>query len=364
MNAAGAGERRAARLRDRLAEAQLDALLVTTLVDARYLTGFTGSSAVVIARPDGGVLLTDFRYREQSAAQVQAPYEPRIVSGEPIEKLGEVLSGSGRLGFDERAVTVSEHRKLGGVVGPDWELVAVDNPVAKLREIKEADEIDALRTASQIADAALSEILEAGLVGRTEREIATALEFAMRRHGASAAAFSSIVASGEHGSRPHAEVTDDPVAADVLVTFDWGALSDGYCSDCTRTVATGEGIGAVEREIYELTLRAQLAGLDFLAPGRSGREVDAAARAVIDAGGYGENFGHGLGHGVGLEIHEPPRLAKLGGDAPLVAGNVVTVEPGIYIPGTGGVRIEDLVVVGGEGNEILTALPKELTFVD
>ncbi len=363
MNAAGAGERRATRLRERLAEAQLDALLVTTLVDARYLTGFTGSSAVVVAREDGGVLLTDFRYTEQSAAQVQPPYEPRIVTGEPIEKLSEVLSSGGRLGFDERAVTVSEHRKLGEVVGPDWELVPVGNPVAKLREIKEADEIDALRTAAQIADAALSEVLEAGLVGRSEREIATALEFAMRRRGAIAGSFPAIVASGERGSRPHAEVTDEPIAADVFVTFDWGALSDGYCSDCTRTVATGEGVGAVEREIYELTLRGQLAGLDFLAPGRSGREVDAAARAVIDAGGYGENFGHGLGHGVGLEIHEPPRLAKLGGDVPLVAGNVVTVEPGIYIPGVGGVRIEDLVVIGESANEVLTSLPKELIFV-
>ncbi|HUA10479.1 MAG TPA: Xaa-Pro peptidase family protein [Solirubrobacteraceae bacterium] len=359
----GAGERRAARLRECLAAADLDALLVTTLVDARYLTGFTGSSAVVVAVPDGGVLLTDFRYTEQSAAQVQPPYEPRIVTGEPLEKIGGVLPAGGRLGFDERAITVREHGKLGDVVGPAWELVAVENPVAKLREVKEADEVAALRAAAEIADAAMSEVLEAGLVGRSERDVATALEFAMRRRGATSASFPSIVAAGEHGSRPHAEVTDAAIASDVLVTIDWGALHAGYCSDCTRTFATGEGVGELEREIYDVTLKSQLAGLQFLAAGRTGREVDAAARAVIDAAGYGENFGHGLGHGVGLEIHEPPRLAKLGGDAPLVIGNAVTVEPGIYIAGTGGVRIEDLVVVGDGANEILTSLSKDLTFV-
>jgi Xaa-Pro aminopeptidase len=207
-------------------------------------------------------------------------------------------------------------------------------------------------------------VLEAGVVGRTEREVAIELELRMRRLGAQAPSFPSIVASGQHGALPHAEPRDVEIAAGVLVTIDWGAYLDGYCSDCTRTYATG-GLSADAVEAYELVLRAQEAGLQALRCGISGREVDEVARTIIDEAGHSEHFGHGLGHGVGMEIHEAPRLSRTApDDEPLRAGNIVTVEPGVYVPGSLGVRIEDLVLVGETGCERLTSLPKQLITLD
>ncbi len=202
-----------------------------------------------------------------------------------------------------------------------------------------------------------------GVVGRTEREVAIELELRMRRLGAEAPSFPSIVAAGAHGALPHAEPREQEIAKDVLLTIDWGALHEGYCSDCTRTYATGEGISARAREIYELVLSAQEQALAAVRAGPSGRELDGVARAVIERAGHGEHFGHGLGHGVGLEIHEGPRLSRTAGEEPLQAGNVVTVEPGVYLPGRLGVRIEDLVVVTEDGQEVLTSLSKALTVV-
>ncbi|HYM55106.1 MAG TPA: M24 family metallopeptidase, partial [Solirubrobacteraceae bacterium] len=210
---------------------------------------------------------------------------------------------------------------------------------------------------------ALEGVLRDGLVGRSEREVAIELESRMRRLGAEAPSFPSIVAAGPHGALPHATPRDEPIPPDVLVTIDWGALHEGYCSDCTRTYATGEAISGQARDIYALVLSAQEAGLAAVRAGRSGREVDAVARAVIEGAGHGEHFGHGLGHGVGMEIHEGPRLSRTAGEEPLLAGNVVTVEPGVYLPDRLGVRIEDLVVVGEEAQEVLTSLSKELTVI-
>ena len=229
--------------------------------------------------------------------------------------------------------------------------------------MKDAGEIALIRAAANLADEALRTVLEDGLAGRTEREVAIELELRMRRLGAEAPSFPSIVAGGAHAALPHAEPRPAEIAADVLVTIDWGALLDGYCSDCTRTYATSERISAEAREVYALVLDAQQRGLDALRPGPNGREVDAAAREVIVQGGHGEHFGHGLGHGVGLEVHEGPRLSRTAGEEPLREGSVVTVEPGIYLPGVLGVRIEDLAVVRAEGAEVLTGLPKELTVV-
>jgi Xaa-Pro aminopeptidase len=206
-------------------------------------------------------------------------------------------------------------------------------------------------------------LLERGFAGRKERDVAIELEHEMRMRGASGPSFDSIVASGPHGALPHAQATDSPIVAGTLVTVDIGAIRDGYCSDCTRTFAVGEPT-AQAREVYELVLAAQIAGLDALAPGLSGVAVDAKARAVIADAGYGEYFGHGLGHGVGLEIHEPPRLSRHASDEPLRTGNVVTVEPGIYLPGTLGVRIEDLVVLTEDGAARLSRFTKELLVVD
>ncbi len=374
MNSADATDdapSRAQRLESELTELQLDALLVETLIDVRYLTGFTGSSGLALivsaaAHTELGPhrFLSDFRYATQSAEQVSQEFEREIVSGELFEALAETLTKhSGRLGFEEASVTVKEHRRLAELLGERWELVPSTGLVRGLRAIKDEGEIARIRAASELADEALRTILEGGLVGRTEREVALELELQMRRLGAQAPSFATIVAAGPHGSLPHAQPRDQQIPRDVLVTIDWGALHEGYCSDCTRTYATGENLPAQAREVYELVRSAEQAGLTAVKAGPNGREVDAVARQVIEQAGQGEHFGHGLGHGVGLEIHEAPRLSRTAGEEPLRAGNIVTVEPGVYLPGVLGVRIEDLVVVREDTHEVLTSLPKELTVV-
>jgi Xaa-Pro aminopeptidase len=362
---------RAKRLEGELAELELDALLVETLTDVRYLTGFTGSHGLALivgeaAHTELGPhrFLSDFRYATQSAKQVAKEFEREIVSGDLLEALAAALSEhTGRLGFEEANLTVKEHRRLSELLGERWELIPCAGVVQRLRAVKDAGEIACIRAASELADEALRVILEEGLVGRTEREVALELELCMRRLGAQAPSFSTIVAAGSHGALPHAQPRDQPIPRDVLVTIDWGALHEGYCSDCTRTYATGEDLPAQAREVYELVLSAEEAGLAAVKAGPSGRDVDAVARELIEQAGHGEHFGHGLGHGVGLEIHEAPRLSRTAGEEPLRAGNVVTVEPGVYLPGEFGVRIEDLVVVREDTHEVLTSLPKALTVV-
>jgi len=334
--------------------------------DLRYLTGFTGSNgaAVLLARGEEHVFLTDFRYTTQSAQQVPDAFTREVVTGELLHAVGRLLpSGGGRLGFDESSVTVADHRRLLESLPEGWELAPCSGVVARLRMVKDADEVQRIRAASQLADRALQDVLAAGIVGRSEREVAIELELRMRRLGAEAPSFPSIVAFGPHAALPHASPREQQIPRDVLVTIDWGALHDGYCSDCTRTYATGENVSEQAREVYELVLAAQLAGLAAVRAGPTGKEVDAAAREVIEQAGQGEHFGHGLGHGVGMEVHEGPRLSRTADQHPLQAGNVVTVEPGVYLPGVLGVRIEDLVVVSESGSGVLTSLPKELTVV-
>ncbi len=227
--------------------------------------------------------------------------------------------------------------------------------------VKDAEEIARIRAAALLADAALEAVLGRGLAGRTEQEVAFDLETEMRRMGAEGPSFPSIVASGAHGALPHAVPRDVEIPDGVLVTIDWGAQLDGYASDCTRTYATGQ-ISDGDRDIYELVQRAQAAALAAVRPGPTGKEVDAVAREIIDGAGHAEHFGHGLGHGVGMEVHEGPRLSRLG-DVVLAAGHIVTVEPGVYVPGDAGVRIEDLVAVTEDGHDVLSTLSKELTIV-
>jgi Xaa-Pro aminopeptidase len=375
------------RLAVELGERSLDGLLVTNLVDLRYLTGFTGSHGLALISAEGGSghrFLTDFRYATQSVEQVNDRLQREIVRDDLLEALAGGLpprprsGGSetapaatgepdgedrGRLGFDERTLTVAQHERLRELLGSGWELVPCSGAVQQLRAVKDAAEIARIRAASRLADDALASVLEAGLVGRTELEVAIELELRMRRLGAQAPSFPSIVAAGEHAALPHAEPRAVEIPKDVLITIDWGALLDGYCSDCTRTYATGESIGEEAREVYELVLAAQEQALAAVRAGPSGRELDAVARDVIAAGGQGERFGHGLGHGVGMEVHEGPRLSRTAGDEPLRAGNVVTIEPGVYLPGRLGVRIEDLAVVGEGDREVLTGLPKQLTVI-
>jgi Xaa-Pro aminopeptidase len=366
---ATAGGDRVERLGAELRAREVDVLLVATLVNLRYLTGFTGShgAALVPAAAAEHVparFFTDFRYLVQSADQVPERFEREIVTGNLLAAVATSLQGTGgRLGFDDSSLTVAEHTRLRALLPAEWELVPSAGVIESLRAVKDAAELERIRAASELADAALRGVLEDGLAGRSERDVAIDLELRMRRLGAEAPSVGSIVAAGAHGALPHAEPRSQPIPRDVLVTIDWGALHEGYCSDCTRTYATGEGISAEAREIYELVLLAQQRGVAAVEAGPTGREVDAVARSVIEQAGHGEHFGHGLGHGVGMEIHEGPRLSRTDGAQSLVAGNVVTVEPGVYLPGRLGVRIEDLLVVTADGHEVLTGLTKALTVI-
>jgi len=345
-----------------LPEIGADLLLVTSLVNVRYLTGYTGSNGLALVSPGRSVFITDFRYVEQSAAEVDGAFDRRIAMLDLAEGISEVLpAGDLRLAFEDANLTVRAHERLRSLMPDRVELVAAGDPVESLRAVKEPGEIERIRAASEIADAAFRQLMEAGLVGRTEVEVADTLARAMREGGARGVSFDAIVAAGAHGALPHAQPRDVAIGPGELVVIDWGAELDGYCSDCTRTLATGEP-GETAREAYELVRDAQLAGVEAIRAGVSGRDADGAARAVIDGAGHAEHFGHGLGHGVGLEIHEAPRLSQRS-DAVLQDGNVVTVEPGVYLPGRFGVRIEDLVVVTESGCEILTSVPKELITV-
>jgi Xaa-Pro aminopeptidase len=357
------GTDRADSVAEALEEREADALLVTDLVNVRWLTGFTGSNAAaVVGREGRRRFVTDFRYLTQSADEVDPAWE-REIAVDLLAGVVKGLPGSGelRLAFDDAHVSVKDHGRLSGMLRAGIELVPAGGAVEALRAVKDADELEAVRAAARLADDALTEVLGRGLVGRTELEVALDLEFTMRRMGAQAASFPPIVAAGEHGALPHATPREVAIPAGTLCVVDWGAQLDGYASDCTRTYATGD-IDPRDAEVYALVLAAQDAALAAVRPGPTGREVDAVARAIIDAAGHAEHFGHGLGHGVGLDVHEGPRLSKQGETA-LAAGMVVTVEPGVYVPGAVGVRIEDLVIVTDDGAEVVSSLPKELQFI-
>jgi Xaa-Pro aminopeptidase len=358
---------RADRVATKLAERELDALLVTNLVNVRWLTGFTGSNGLALVGVGEGarqrLFLTDFRYLTQSQEQLDEGWQ-REIAPEILQAATAYVGGDGatvKLGFDDTAMSVKEHAQLAAKVAEGVELVAAGGLIEELRAVKDAGEMDKIRAAAKLADAALTDVLSRGLAGRTERDVALDLEMTMRKAGAEAASFPPIVAAAGHSALPHAVPRDVEIPAGTLVTIDWGAQLDGYASDCTRTYATGE-LDPRDREIYDLVLRAQKESLAAVRAGAAGREVDAVAREIITAAGHGEHFGHGLGHGVGAEVHEGPRLSQRS-DATLEAGQVVTVEPGVYVPGAVGVRIEDLAIVTDEGSEVLTGLPKDLQII-
>jgi len=350
---------RADRVQAELRKRELDALLVTHLVNIRWLTGFTGTNGVAVVGADGSrTFLTDFRYVERAEAEVDG-FDRRRGGRELLGDAAKELTG--RVGFEDHHLAVRTWERLKEAVPEGVEVVAAGSLLEDLRAVKEDAELEAVRAAARLADdVARAVVLEPGLAGRTEREVARALERELRERDAEPS-FPPIVAAGEHGALPHAEPRDVQIPADTLVVVDWGAQVDGYCSDCTRTFATGQ-ISDGAREVYELVERAQAAALDAVAPGASCKAVDAVARTLIGDAGHGDHFGHGLGHGVGLEVHEEPRLTA-NADGDLVAGNIVTVEPGVYLAGEVGVRIEDLVVVTGDGHEVLSGLPKGLTEV-
>jgi Xaa-Pro aminopeptidase len=334
---------------------KLDALLITSPANLRWATGFTGSNGAAVIGPDVRLFFTDFRYVEQAAEQV--PDFERVRAGRDL--LGDVAGRlNGRVGFEDQWLSVRAHDRIGQAVNGSAELVGASGIVERLREVKEAHELDAMRAAARIADRAYEDLAERGIAGRTEKQIAADLEVRMRELGADDRSFPAIVASGAQGALPHAVPRDTAVERDTLMVVDMGCVVDGYCSDCTRTFATGS-LSEEAQEIYDLVARSQLSALDAVRAGADCRAVDGISREIIAAAGHGEHYGHGLGHGVGLEVHEGPRLAQTA-EGTLVPGNTVTVEPGVYLPGKLGVRIEDLVAVTDDGCETISGFTKSL----
>ena len=341
---------------ERLAALLEEPLLVTSGVNVRYLTGLSSSNAAVLVDSDGeATLFTDFRYAQKASALEGVRFErtARAVIGD----LATRLAGQ-TVGIEAHVLTVASHETLrgGGV-----ETISRTGIVERLRAIKEPGELESMRAAAAISDRVFAALAEEQFTGRTEIELAWRVRELFHEHGASELSFDSIVAAAENGASPHADVRDVRIPSNTLVTIDAGCRADGYASDCTRTFATGDLPNDLARA-YDVCLEAQLAALDAYGPGVSGRDADAAARDVIAAAGWGEEFGHGLGHGIGLEVHESPAVRAESTDT-LEAGNVVSCEPGIYLPGVGGVRIEDMVLVTDGGSERLTQAHKELMTV-
>jgi Xaa-Pro aminopeptidase len=352
------------RLTERVRERELEALLVTNMVNVRYLTGFTGTNAICVVGEDIRAFVTDFRYVEQAEREVSG-FDRIQGKRDLLGDLRDLLAdrGARRVGFEDHDVTVHRHGRLRESLPDAVELKPAGQVVEGLREVKDEKEVAAIRAAAELATEALERLVESGLAERSEREVARDFEADLRARGAEPA-FPTIVAAGANGALPHATPGDDPVKPGSLVVVDFGCRLDGYCSDCTRTLASGEPPDEAVA-VYELVLGAQEAALEAARPDAVCREVDAVARDAIAEAGHGERFGHGLGHGVGLEVHEGPRLTQAAEESErLAGGNVVTVEPGVYLPGELGVRIEDLVVVRDDGPEVLTSFPKALTVVD
>jgi Xaa-Pro aminopeptidase len=348
------------RLRPALAEAACDALLVTALPNIRYLSGFTGSAGLLLVEPDGLLFVTDGRYAEQSHQQLaDAGVDARIeISGTgQREILSEAADDIARIGLEAGAVTWAQQRRFATEWFPEAELVATEGLVEALRERKDPGEVARIERAAHIADAALAEVRPRLRERPTEREFGLELDIAIRRLGAEDTSFETIVASGPNGAKPHHRPSDRRIEPGDLVVLDFGALVDGYCSDMTRTVMVGEPSATQERMLAVVTA-SQRAGVQAVRAGVDASAVDRACREVIEAEGWGDAFLHGTGHGVGLLIHEAPRVAATS-TATLQTGHVVTVEPGVYLPEHGGVRVEDTVVVTDDGCRTLTLAPKE-----
>jgi Xaa-Pro aminopeptidase len=346
-------------LRALLADEGLDGLLVTHLPNIRYLTGFTGSAALLLVRADGALLVTDFRYATQGPQEVgdaaRVEIDQTSVWHRLLKHLGELPLST--LGIEAHALTVRDAERLSGAIR--GKIVPTTDLVERLRAAKDPGEVAAIRRAAAVAQDALAEVLPAVRPGRSERAVAAELEGALRRRGSEWHPFPTIVASGPRSALPHARTSGRTIEAGDWLLLDFGAQIEGYCADLTRTVVVGRQADERQRAIYELVRAAQRRALDHLRPGMTGREGDALAREVIAERGFGHAFGHSVGHGLGLEVHEAPRVAPTA-EAPLPLHAVVTVEPGIYLPGWGGVRLEDDVYLGPGGPECLSDNRTEL----
>lgn len=354
-------ERRLDYVRERLGEAEYGAFVSLSSPDNEYLSGFHGSTSAVVITANEAHFLCDFRYTEQARQQVQT-YAIQEVTGAIETRAGEQLArlGVATAAFDPVVTTVQQANTVQDAFGGS--LHPAPGFVAKAREVKSPEEIERIRSAVSLAETAMLDLVAGLEAGVPEREAAARLEYEFKKRGAQGAAFDSIALFGARTSLPHGMPGDKRLEAGDVILIDCGCIRESYCSDLTRTYVFDTIPGAWFEEIYRVTRAAQQAGLEAVRAGAVCREVDAAARNVIREAGYGDCFGHGLGHGVGLEVHEAPRL-NMESDTVLEAGMVVTVEPGIYLPGRGGVRIEDLVVVTEDGCDILSESPKELRII-
>lgn len=345
------------RFRSELAKKGVDGLLLTSTYNLRYMTDFTGTAGVALISENEAKFITDFRYVEQASNQALG-YEVVQHKGTIIEEVAKQAKKMGitKLGFEQDHLTFATFKAYEALVSA--QLVPVSGLIENLRLIKTSSEIKILKDAAKIADAAFTHIVEFIRPGLSELDVSNELEFFMRKQGATSSSFDIIVASGKRSALPHGVATDKIIEKGDFVTLDYGAYYNGYVSDITRTLAVGEP-DAELKKIYDIVLEAQLRGMAGIRPGMSGKEADALTRNFIAEKGYGENFGHSTGHGIGLEVHEGPALSSKS-ETILEPGMIVTCEPGIYVPGLGGVRIEDDTIITVEGNEALTHSTKEL----
>lgn len=349
------------KLRQRFKDNEVDGMLITSASNRRYMARFTGTAGALLISEQEAVFITDFRYMDQAREQARG-YDIVEHKGPIIDTIGEQIDRLGihRLGFEADYTTYSDFRTYEETFSAT--LVPTSEVIEQLRLTKDEEELQVIRDAVKIADDAFEHIVDVIRPGMTELTVANELEFFMRKQGATSSSFDTIVASGYRSALPHGVASDKPIEKGELVTLDFGALYKGYCSDITRTVAIGEPSEEL-KSIYDIVLEAQKQGVAHLKAGMTCKEADALTRDVIEAKGYGEQFGHSTGHGIGLDVHEAPALSKRS-ERTLQSGMVVTVEPGIYVSGLGGVRIEDDVLLTENGNERLSQATKELVVID